>query len=792
MRKIRVFIYFVIIDFLLLNLFNINYAIAVELEKSDNINLIHEEELINETKETMKYNGELGQENVLINQPEEEGKIEEKQVKEFLTKSSENKQTIKDGYYVISSAINENKVLDISAASKDNCANVQIWENVNVKQQKFKVTYNGDGYYTIQNILSNKVLDVANGIGKSGNNVWQYEANKSKAQCWTIKMDDDGYYYIISALNDLYLDLENGQSKNGTNIQISKKDESKAQKFKLIETDVIIGKRTIEDGYYSISTKLNQNKVIDVSGASKNNCANIQIWENVNANQQKFKITYKGDGYYTIQNVLSNKVLDVENGNGYSGANVWQYENNNTNAQKWIIFKDTDGYYYIISALNDLFLDVSNAETKNGTNIQVYTGNKSNAQKFKLNKTEVPKRTINDGLYRIEMLSKRNMVLDIDGAKTSNGANVQVWTYEKVPQQKFMITYNGDGYYTVRSLKSGKVLDVANGNGTDGANVQQFDRNSTNAQKWIIKDLGWGIYNIISACNDKFLTVAEEDATCGTNVEINKENGNNSQKFVFEKEKEIKLQSGTYGSTGLKVKGDYFGQNLKYYKIGNGPNVFFATFAIHGWEDCFDYDGKELTKIAESFKDKLIDMQDEALANKWTIYILPSLNPDGEYYGWTHNGPGRTTLYSAAPGNKGIDMNRCWSTGFRKYTGDRNYNGTEAFQAYEARDLRDFLLNHKATNGQTVLVDLHGWLNETIGDDEIGSYYRSQFGMSKHIATYGQGYLVNWARSNLGSNGRVARSSLVELPEVSNSSQVSNWGFADKYINATLNMLRGI
>ena len=89
-------------------------------------------------------------------------------------------------------------------------------------------------------------------------------------------------------------------------------------------------------------------------------------------------------------------------------------------------------------------------------------------------------------------------------------------------------------------------------------------------------------------------------------------------------------------------------------------------------------------------------------------------------------------------------------------------------------------------------MDLHGWLNETIGDDWIGSKYRFNIGMSKHISTYGQGYLVNWARSNLGYGGKVARSCLVELPTVSNSSQVLSEGLADKYINATLEVLRGI
>lgn len=243
----------------------------------------------------------------------------------------------------------------------------------------------------------------------------------------------------------------------------------------------------------------------------------------------------------------------------------------------------------------------------------------------------------------------------------------------------------------------------------------------------------------------------------------------------------IKCVEGTYGVSGLKNIGDSRGRNLTYYKIGDGPNVFFGTFSVHGWEDLYRHDGEALTTIADAFKNKLIEMQDLELDAKWTIYLFPSVNPDGEYFGWTHNGPGRTTLTSLAPGNQGIDLNRCWQIGssYTRYTDARNYNGTAGFQTTEARALRDFLISHKSQGGQTVLVDLHGWLNETIGDNELGSYYRAQYGMSTHIPSYGTGYLINWARSTLG-----ARSVLVELPEYNANST--------SYINATLNMLRSI
>lgn len=245
--------------------------------------------------------------------------------------------------------------------------------------------------------------------------------------------------------------------------------------------------------------------------------------------------------------------------------------------------------------------------------------------------------------------------------------------------------------------------------------------------------------------------------------------------------KKIKCEQGTYGISGLKNIGAG-GSNLKYYKIGSGPNVFFATFSIHGFEDLYNNDGKALTKIAEDFKNKLIELQDMNLDAKWTIYIFPCLNPDGQINGYSHNGPGRTTMTSLAPGGKGIDLNRCWhisGTTYTRYTTSRNYNGTAGFQATEARALRDFLIAHKSRNGKTVLVDLHGWLNETLGDNQIASYYRSQYGISYHNPNYGTGYLINWARATLG-----ARSSLVELPEYDSNST--------KYINATLNMLRGI
>ena len=58
--------------------------------------------------------------------------------------------------------------------------------------------------------------------------------------------------------------------------------------------------------------------------------------------------------------------------------------------------------------------------------------------------------------------------------------------------------------------------------------------------------------------------------------------------------------------------------------------------------------------------------------------------------------------------------------------------------------------------------------------------------MWEHI---GNDYLINWAKNSL----RNARTMLLELPDsVRNHNDVVNQNFAEKFINATINMLRNI
>ncbi len=247
--------------------------------------------------------------------------------------------------------------------------------------------------------------------------------------------------------------------------------------------------------------------------------------------------------------------------------------------------------------------------------------------------------------------------------------------------------------------------------------------------------------------------------------------------------------TGTYGFSGAIVQGQPGGSDLLYYKWGSGPNVMFATFCVHGFEDSWNRDGTYLVEIADKFYQSLVSGKDKELAKKWTVYIIREVNADGRKMGTSHNGPGRRTLYSKV--GKGIDINRCWQTesSYKRYTDSRNYNGTAPYQAYEADYLRKFLLSRKATNGKNVLVDLHGWENQLIGNEQVCHYYKQQYPScsTKSYGKYGTQYLIGWARQNLG-----AKAALVELPKVNSTQEGEAKGLSDKYIRATTNMLKGI
>lgn len=431
-----------------------------------------------------------------------------------------------EGIYTISSKLNTTLNLDIAGASLSNGGNIQLYRGNGSGAQKFKITYVGNGCYTIDNVNSGKRMDVAGGSAQNGANVQQYDKNGSNAQKWFIKSTNDGYYTFISVASSKVLDVKNGRAVNGANIQQYDSNGSDAQKFKLTLID---GSQTVSSGLYHICSAINNDMVLDISSGSISNHANLQLYRYNGSDAQKFVVTYRGNGYYVLSSYKSGKVLDVENGGGHSLANVQQFEQNGNIAQKWLIRSAGDGYYYIISAISGNYLDVYAGKASNGNNIDTYAPNGSMAQKFKLNLAGGG--AISDANYEIQTASESNIVVDIKDGSTASGANARIFYANGTNAQKYAITSTGDGYYIIRNVKSGNVLDVARASSDNGANIQQYTYNGSLAQKWIVRNNGDGTYSFVNAGNGKCLDITSGRIVSGVNLQQYTDNGSYAQKF---------------------------------------------------------------------------------------------------------------------------------------------------------------------------------------------------------------------------------------------------------------------
>ena len=146
--------------------------------------------------------------------------------------------------------------------------------------------------------------------------------------------------------------------------------------------------KTIDDGIYTISSKLDPNKCLDIDRSSKDDKANLQLWQKNGTDAQKFKVQYNSDGYYSIKAMCSGKFIDVSVSGKQKGTNIWQYSGNGTDAQKWFVVPDGEGFYFLLPKCNNLCMDVCGAKAKNGANIHCWSVHGGDNQRFNLEKCE--------------------------------------------------------------------------------------------------------------------------------------------------------------------------------------------------------------------------------------------------------------------------------------------------------------------------------------------------------------------------------------------------------------------
>ena len=195
-----------------------------------------------------------------------------------------------------------------------------------------------------------------------------------------------------------------------------------------------------------------------------------------------------------------------------------------------------------------------------------------------------------DGTYNIKTTASKALSFS-NG--TNNESSARLAESDSSELQKFQFIRDGR-FYRIKNIASGRYLDVSGAGTTDGTDVQIYDKNDTCAQKWLIEIYKTSqTYTISSACSGKALDVDTARINiAGSNVQIWAKNNTVAQEWVFQRLDNPILQDGTYNmrtpenknisldtesiSDGTDVKtGDFMSAYTQWYKVSYGQDGYY-------------------------------------------------------------------------------------------------------------------------------------------------------------------------------------------------------------------------
>lgn len=549
-------------------------------------------------------------------------------------------QNVADGVYCFESA---GLALDVKGASAESGATLQSYANNGTVAQAFRLTYDSaSGYYTIASLVSGKLIDADYGSVVPRGAAHLYGSlddagSYTKNRFWILEPSGEGFA-IKNAANGLYLSFESGVAVTSTDAVTWTLTQTKGFTWTQADIDAFAAEQGLQipDGTYALGMDSSPRSVVDVSGGSASNGANIQIYASNNTAAQRWVIKNTLDshdqptGYVTIAHAGTSSALDVTGGGKTSGTNVQQYAVNGTAAQRWIPVKQTNGSFVFYSGLGrNLVLDVSGGSVSNGANVQIWTANGSAAQRFIAIDANphvtAGTQSVADGMYQINSVSDSSKCLDVTGGSVSNGARIQTYAINGTMAQCFKLSYDSaTGFYSIRSAKSTKGLDLDSGDIFPGAKVQQWDFPGLGLnQHWRIEPDGDSF--VIRSVASNLVLERKPDGSVTTAYE----SGSAAQHWTFEVFT-VSLDEGCYSicsdSTGkyLDVTGGSYADEapLQVY-MGNGTlaQKFWARKDDRGYYSFQCANSARYLSARESDGAILQISDKEADEAKWSIEI---------------------------------------------------------------------------------------------------------------------------------------------------------------------------
>ena len=381
-----------------------------------------------------------------------------------------------------------------------------------------------------------------------------------------------GNFKIMNRNSGKYLDLDNNKTDNNTAI-VQFDDEGVDASQTWTFTEVMKGK-----GVYSICSYGNKNRGMDVVDFSKENGAQVQLYDYLGNPHQQFILYDCGEGYYQLVARNSGKVVEIPQSSKGNGEWIKIYDNNGTHTQQWAVVENrydeasavtlyTDKGYkgkavtlsegeYNLSRMGLYNLkdnDMSSLKVTPGFKVTIYEDDNFNGKsksytasesfvgeewndKMSSLKVEAYGKSGLSGDYKLQNRNSGKF-LDLDNNTTDNKTAIvqyddeyidatQIWTLTEIGGEK--------GVYSIcTSVNKRQGMDVADWSKDNGAQVQLYEYIGNRNQQFIVVEKGDGYYQFVSRLSGKVIEIPSSSKDNGEWIKLYDNNGTNTQQWKF-------------------------------------------------------------------------------------------------------------------------------------------------------------------------------------------------------------------------------------------------------------------